>query len=95
MKKMSIAAAMGLTVSMLVSGMALAAGSEVPTFDELDKNLDGQLSVEEVSNAPQVSEQWTEIDADESGTVDRIEFSAFETHNETGAEATMEEGQAN
>lgn len=78
MKKLSLAAAIGLSASMMVSGLALAAETEVPGFESLDRNMDGQLSAEEVSGTPELSRNWTEIDTDESGTIDRVEFSAFE-----------------
>jgi len=102
MKKLSLAAAMGLTASMLVSGMALAAGTESASFETLDQNMDGQLTPDEVSSSPEVSERWTELDIDESGTIDRVEFSAFEEGvrepsteglQEPGTETPMEEGQ--
>ncbi|MBV1788310.1 hypothetical protein KQ940_09605 [Marinobacterium sp. D7] len=96
MKKTSLTAAIGFSASMLVSGLALAGDAQVSQFDALDQNKDGQLSTEEVSVNEELTEKWSAIDADESGTIDRIEFSAFEPVQEQGGEmAPTEEGSAN
>ncbi|WP_207062842.1 hypothetical protein [Motiliproteus sp. SC1-56] len=79
----------GLTATLVLSASALAAGDAAPAqtdpfhlrmeaFDKLDENQDGQLSASEGSKDRRLSRQWTRYDTDESGTVDRAEFSAFE-----------------
>ncbi|GGB81160.1 hypothetical protein GCM10011352_03600 [Marinobacterium zhoushanense] len=96
MKKLSLAAVIGFSTSMLVSGLALAGDAKMSQFDALDQNKDGQLSAEEVSVNEELSGKWSTIDADENGTIDRIEFSAFEPVPEQATEkAPTEEGSAN
>lgn len=85
MKTKILAQLIGLSFIMMSAGAALAAGMDTAEFDALDQNQDGQLSAEEVSQNPTLSEKWTEIDADASGTIDRSEFSAFESMDETPA----------
>ncbi|KEA63023.1 hypothetical protein ADIMK_2547 [Marinobacterium lacunae] len=95
MKKLNFVAAAGLATSMMVSGLAFAAETETSTFDVLDQNQDGQLSAEEVSSHPQLSENLSVVDADKSGTIDRAEFSAFEPVLEKSEAAPEAEGSAN
>jgi hypothetical protein len=47
-------------------------------FQALDQNKDGKLTAVEVRNNVELSRRWTEIDKDDSGTIDQGEFSAFE-----------------
>jgi Ca2+-binding EF-hand superfamily protein len=79
MKKMTFNKIFGLSGLMLVASLAFAEGEQAGEFDVLDKNQDGVLSAAEASNSSELSTQWTNIDADGSGSIDRAEFSAFET----------------
>lgn len=47
-------------------------------FEALDQNKDGKLTAVEVRSEAELSRKWTEIDKDDSGTIDQAEFSAFE-----------------
>jgi len=59
------------------SGQALSA-----TFGELDANQDGELSTEEAGRNVELMKVWSSVDKDANGTIDRAEFSAFETRVE-------------
>jgi len=62
--------------------MSYAGDPEQPrpdaTFQGLDQNKDGKLTAVEVKDNVELSRQWTEIDKDDNGAIDRAEFSAFE-----------------
>jgi hypothetical protein len=52
-------------------------------FQALDQNKDGKLTAVEVTSNMELSRWWTEIDKDDSGTIDQAEFSAFEAMQQT------------
>lgn len=56
-----------------VGGVAAAA-----TFEQLDVNNDGQLSITEAGENTQLTTMWSTADVDQDGVVNRAEFSAFE-----------------
>lgn len=70
---------LGLSGLVLLSTFAFADGQQAKGFDTLDKNQDGVLSAAEASDSKHLSKQWTAVDKDGSGSIDRAEFSAFET----------------
>ena len=47
-------------------------------FDDLDKNSNGYIGVEETNENMTLSRFWYEFDADNDGRLDMAEFSAFE-----------------
>ena len=47
-----------------------------PDFDSLDKNADGRLTPNELKGTP-LAQRFAEIDADNSGQIDRREFDRF------------------
>jgi hypothetical protein len=63
---------------MTVSGLAWAAGGAA-SFQELDANRDGQITVDEAKKAPEVKEKFTQADANKDGKLDAAEFAALET----------------
>lgn len=79
MKKTTLNKFFGLSSLLLVATFSFAEGDQAKDFDALDKNQDGVLSAAEASNSSELSNNWTNIDADGSGAIDRVEFSAFET----------------
>lgn len=57
-------------------GGKFEAKDQGPDFDALDKNADGRLSRAELTGTPWLA-RFAEIDADNSGNIDRREFEAF------------------
>jgi len=57
---------------------ALSAGS-VRTFEEMDVNSDGYLSIGEAVLETSITTNWPRVDTDENGLIDISEFSAFES----------------
>ena len=80
--KKSVTLMLGLLSSLLFAAALVAGEKYGDTFGTLDADRDGQLSAMEVSNDPELSAVWTEIDTDENGVIDRAEFSAFEASYE-------------
>ncbi|WP_428625442.1 hypothetical protein [Sedimenticola sp.] len=78
MKTTTLAKLFGLSV-MMSSAALLAADMNAVQFDALDQNQDGQLTASEASRDAKLSENWTEVDKDANGAIDRAEFSAFES----------------
>jgi len=64
--------------TLLLCSAVFADDQAALSFDALDQNQDGQLTATEASQDKMLSKQWTAIDKDENGTIDRVEFSAFE-----------------
>jgi Ca2+-binding EF-hand superfamily protein len=91
MKRTPIAVAVAAAL-MLGAGIAGAADqSDVSgreggkqSFMELDSNLDGMLSHNEVEQSGTLRDQFDSIDANRDGYIERTEFSAWET-SESGA----------
>lgn len=79
MKRVTFNKIFGLSGLFLLASFAVAEGQQAKGFDTLDKNQDGVLSAAEASDNKNLSTQWTTIDSDGSGSIDRAEFSAFET----------------
>ena len=55
---------------------------EIPgaaTFQELDQDNDGYISIVEATGQNEILRQWTEVDKDTDGRLEMTEFSAFET----------------
>lgn len=69
----------GFSTLLLLSAGSMAEEKALPSFEALDQNQDGSLTATEASQNEELSKQWSEIDKDESGAIDRVEFSAFET----------------
>jgi Ca2+-binding EF-hand superfamily protein len=47
-------------------------------FQALDQDKDGKLTAIEAKGNVELGRRWTEIDQDDNGTIDEVEFSAFE-----------------
>ena len=79
-----------LFVALLFASSAWAGEHAGASFDDLDQNQDGLVSAEEASGNPRLSDQWSKIDGDASGGIDKAEFSAFEMMDESAEEADAE-----
>lgn len=62
---------------MTVSGFAWAGSGKV-SFQDLDTNRDGQITLDEAKKAPEVKDKFTQADANKDGKLDAAEFSALE-----------------
>jgi len=70
----------------IITGLVLGFGvvtalsaSSVRTFDEMDVNSDGYLSIGEVVLETSITTNWPRVDTDENGLIDISEFSAFKS----------------
>lgn len=63
---------------MMVSGLAWA-GSGAASFQDLDSNRDGQITLDEAKKSPDVKNRFTQADANKDGKLDAAEFAALET----------------
>lgn len=69
--------------SLLPAAIALAvagplhAASDVPGFNEMDKNSDGQLTRSEAQGNPKLVDQFGQVDEDNDGTLSRAEYLAI------------------
>jgi hypothetical protein len=62
----------------LISTATLAESSAVIPFNELDANKDDGLSAAEAGALPDISAQWSMLDADADGKLSRAEFAAYQ-----------------
>ena len=71
-----------LLISALLSPVEEAQTDEnISPFNHLDADANGVITREELEFIPQLYQEYESIDADESGTIDKVEFSAFEVEN--------------
>ncbi len=69
-------------VSILPAAVALALASplyaaDVPNFNQMDKNNDGQLTKSEAQANPKLADQFSQVDDDNNGTLSRTEYLAI------------------
>lgn len=83
MKKKFIA---GLTLIAL-TGFAYAGSGKV-SFQDLDANRDGQISLDEAVKSPDVSQKFGQADANKDGKLDASEFAALETPKDAQSKPT-------
>lgn len=62
---------------MTVSGLAWAAGGAA-SFQELDSNRDGVITLDEAKKSPELKANFTQADTNKDGKLDAAEFSALE-----------------
>ena len=62
---------------MTVSGLAWA-GSGAASFQDLDSNRDGQITLDEAKKSPDLKANFTQADANKDGKLDAAEFAALE-----------------
>lgn len=75
MRKKHLLTALAL---MTISGLASAA-STTASFQDLDTNHDGQITLDEAKKSPEVNTKFTQADANKDGKLDAAEFAALET----------------
>jgi hypothetical protein len=63
---------------MAVSGLVWA-GSGKASFQDLDANRDGVITLDEAKKAPEVKARFTQADTNQDGKLDAAEFAALET----------------
>ncbi len=78
MMKKHLFTALALMTVLTVSGFAWAGSGKV-SFQDLDTNRDGQISLEEAKKAPEVSKGFVRADTNQDGKLDAAEFAALET----------------
>ncbi len=62
---------------MAVAGFAWAGSGKV-SFQDLDTNHDGQISLEEAKKAPEIAKKFVQADTNHDGKLDAAEFAALE-----------------
>lgn len=80
MKKTALISSVLFTLGTVgVAGPALAESMDnEELFNQLDANGDGVLTEEEVTNYPQIADQFDTLDADGSGDISKEEFQAYQ-----------------
>ncbi|MBT8128054.1 MAG: EF-hand domain-containing protein [Gammaproteobacteria bacterium] len=70
-KKLALA-----SLALLVSGVAVAGDQNL--YKHLDADQNGVISADEAAVSPELTSQWTRLDANADGMVDRAEFAKME-----------------
>jgi hypothetical protein len=63
-------------IALALAGPLHAAG-DVPGFNEMDKNSDGQLTRSEAQGNPKLADQFAQVDDDNDGSLSRAEYLAI------------------
>jgi Ca2+-binding EF-hand superfamily protein len=79
MKKRTLVTMIGMVSGLALSTALYAGDTGSSGFSTLDTNQDGSISADEAAASPDLSKNWSAVDADENGAVDAAEFSAFES----------------
>ncbi len=66
-----------VSVLLAVAGLAAAQDRPPPSFESLDANKDGRISVSEARKDPRVAARFAAADTNQDGYLDRAEFSAL------------------
>lgn len=79
MIRTQVSVALGVFAA-VVSGLALAAeaGGAKPTFEALDKNSDGKLSLNEAADNDALFVAFKGLDSNKDGVLSREEFAAYQ-----------------
>jgi Ca2+-binding EF-hand superfamily protein len=74
------ASAVAGVFAVLVAGVALAAesGGAKPTFESLDKNSDGKISLNEAADNDPLFVAFKGLDTNKDGMLSREEFAAYQ-----------------
>lgn len=75
---MKLLKALVAAVVILPAGLLASETQNQPSFQQLDMNNDGFVSVIEATGHTQLLMQWVDIDTDSDGKLEAAEFSAFE-----------------
>ena len=78
MMKKHLFTALALMTVLTISGFAWAGSGKI-SFQDLDTNRDGQISLDEAKKAPEVSKGFVRADTNQDGKLDAAEFAALET----------------
>jgi Ca2+-binding EF-hand superfamily protein len=62
----------------LAAGTALAAEPAKPSFESLDKNSDGKVSLNEAADNDALFVAFKSLDTNKDGTLSREEFAAYQ-----------------
>jgi Ca2+-binding EF-hand superfamily protein len=62
----------------LVGGVALAADAAKPSFESLDKNSDGKVSLNEAADNDSLFVAFKGLDTNKDGVLSREEFAAYQ-----------------
>ena len=65
-------------LAVLVAGGALAAQPATPTFESLDKNSDGKVSLNEAAENDALFVAFKGLDTNKDGMLSREEFAAYQ-----------------
>ena len=66
------------TLAALANGAALAADAAKPSFEALDKNSDGKVSLNEAADNDALFVAFKGLDTNKDGVLSREEFAAFQ-----------------
>jgi len=76
---MKIPSVIAVGLSVIAAGSVLAqSGSSAPDYRQLDVDADSHISVSEAEKHRPLLERFTELDKDNDGLLNRMEFAAFE-----------------
>jgi len=67
----------------LVAGLALAAQPAKPSFESLDKNSDGKVSLNEAAENDALFVAFKSLDTNKDGMLSREEFAAYQRDKPT------------
>jgi Ca2+-binding EF-hand superfamily protein len=68
-----------MVLALIAAPVFVWAGSGKVSFQDLDSNRDGLISVDESKKSSEISKKFSQADANKDGKLDAAEFAALET----------------
>jgi Ca2+-binding EF-hand superfamily protein len=72
-----------IVLTVLVAGATLAAEAAKPSFESLDKNSDGKVSLNEAAENDSLFVAFKSLDTNKDGMLSREEFAAYQRDKPT------------
>ena len=78
-------------ISILASGLVMAADTALIPFEELDADNNGVLSIAETEKLPEISTQWSTLDMNGDGQLSAGEYAGYQAPAPAAGEGAQQD----